>query len=337
MRWPGSTTVTAADVLERVHHAGRLAESGRFAALATYLDGIEDEVRTSPTLAFLRGLAHARLGRHAEGGRWVAAALELALARGDRTVEVRALNALGAIAWEQGAIETATDHFRHALAEAERAGDLATVGRCSVNLGIIANLRGEYERAVGAYTLAMAAFQRAAFAWGLVVAHHNLGITYRDQGDLVRARDMADRAVESAARAGDLALGAQVAAGRAEVRVAAGAPVAARVEAERALGMHERLGDVVGAAEDRRILAAALAALGDAAGAERLLGTAAEAAERHGRPLLAAAARRDLAALLAAAGRRDEAADAAHAARVAFSGLGAAAEVRKLDALLARL
>jgi hypothetical protein len=53
--------------------------------------------------------------------------------------------------------------------------------------------------------------------------------------------------------------------------------------------------------------------------------------------LLAAAARRDLAALLETAGRRDEAADAAHAARVAFSGLGAAAEVRKLDALLARL
>jgi tetratricopeptide (TPR) repeat protein len=114
--------VTAADVLERVHHAGRLAEGGRFAALAAYLDGLEDEVRTSPTLAFLRGLAYARLGRHAEGERWVAAALELALARGDRTVEVRARNALGAIAWEQGAIEAATRHFRHALAEAERPG-----------------------------------------------------------------------------------------------------------------------------------------------------------------------------------------------------------------------
>jgi tetratricopeptide (TPR) repeat protein len=180
----------------------------------------------------------------------------------------------------------------------------------------------------------MAAFQRAGFAWGLVVAYHNLGITYRDQGDLDRARDMADRAVEGAARVGDLALCAQAAAGRAEIRVAARAPVAARVEAERALAC-ERLGDVVGAAEDRRILAAALAALGDAAGAERLLGTAVEEAERHGRPLLAAAARRDLGALLEAAGRRTG--PMRYAARAAFSGLGAAAEVRKLDALLARL
>lgn len=325
-------------MLERVHTAQRLAEGGRFAALVDMLAGeAERALGGSPTLAWLYGLGLARLGRHDAGQRWVATALALARARGDRTVEVRALNVLGGIALEQGAVAQADAHFRVALAEAERAGDHATMGRCSTNLGIIANLRGDFETAIGAYTLAIAAFQRAALPWGVVVAHHNLGIAYREQGLLDRARDEADQAVEGAARTRDRSLAAQVTAGRAEIRLAAGDAAGARLEVTRALHAHEILDDVVGAAEDRRILANTEAALGRAKDAERLLHRVAEEAREHGRPLLAATARRDLAGLLRGLSRLEEARDQARAARVAFSALGAAAEVRRLDAVIAGL
>src|SRR2546426_7943778 len=77
----------------------------------------------------------------------------------DRPLEVRALNVCGAIALEGGGINEATYFFTRAQEEAMRDNDMATVGRCANNLGIIANMQGDYVRAVGAYTRAMAAYR----------------------------------------------------------------------------------------------------------------------------------------------------------------------------------
>src|SRR5205814_3253341 len=62
------------------------------------------------------------------------------------------LNVCGAVALERGGINEATLFFTRAQEEAMQDNDMASVGRCANNLGIIANLQGDYGRAVGAYT-----------------------------------------------------------------------------------------------------------------------------------------------------------------------------------------
>jgi tetratricopeptide (TPR) repeat protein len=253
-------------------------------------------------------------------------------------LEARALNLSGAVAFDMGRIDEAARYFTQALAEAEQEDDPATVGRCSNNLGIIASLRGDHGRAVGSYTMALAAFRQAGLHAGAAETLHNLAIAYRDQGNLEGALQTADQAVHEASEAGDLRLVALTQGGRAEIRLLAGDAAVAQREAEHAVATHREVGDIVGEAEDLRVLGCALAALGNEGEADRTLRLVIDRAEAFGRPLLAARAERDLARLfLTRVGREEEASDLARRARARFIRLGADAEVRSLDQLTATL
>ncbi len=320
--------------LEDLSKVRNLAATGQYAAVVDYLsDRPATELRKSPTLALLLGTAQARLGRHREGTRWIELALNRSRDWGDRSIEARSLNARGAIALVTGNVAEAAEYFTQALAAAKQQGDHATVGRCSNNLGIVNNLRGQYARAIGSYTMAIAAFQQAGLRRGIAETRPNLAITYRDQGELQRALDEADRAVDEAERAADPTLLAQVLAGRAEIRLLSGEPVLAQHELQRALETHRELGNDVEEAQDLRVFANTLAALGDTEEAERMLRDVIERAHKLDRPLLAADATRDLAHLLRRSGRSHDARERAQAARALFSRLGAEAEIRKLDAV----
>src|SRR5260370_26075267 len=87
----------------------------------------------------------------------------------------------------------------------------------------------------------MAAYQAARYDRGIVESQHNLGITYREQGQLDLALGAADAAVQQAERLGDRALKAQALAGRAEIRTARGEPQLAIREAARAVAVPRHL------------------------------------------------------------------------------------------------
>src|SRR5204862_6340213 len=144
----------------------------------------EDAVGQSPRLALLCGIGHARLGRLEGGHQWAQSALSRARVVGDRMLELRALNVCGAIALERGGISDATDFFTRAQDEAMQENDMATLGRCANNLGIIANMEGDYGQAVGAFTRAIAAYQKVHYDRGVAESQQNLGIAYREQGRL---------------------------------------------------------------------------------------------------------------------------------------------------------
>jgi tetratricopeptide (TPR) repeat protein len=318
----------------RLTEAQRLSEAGRYQALLDYLEPQPKVVlKNSPTLALLCGSANARLGRDAEATRWVDVALERAKEQGDRAVEARALNLRGAIALEAGRVQEAANHFMHALDAAKRQNDHATMGRCSNNLGIIADQQGEYGRAVSWYRLALAAYQQAGLDRGITETHHNLAMTYLAEGNYKQALAEADHAVREAHKMGDLALWALALSGRAEIRVLDGDEAFARREVEQALAQHRAIGDVVGEAQDLRILAMALAAGGETEDADKMLRDVLGEAEKLGRPHLAATAGRELALLLQRLSRLEEAREIARAARERFEQLGAEAEARKLKDL----
>jgi tetratricopeptide (TPR) repeat protein len=327
--------MNAHESLRTFQRAHNLAATGQHAGVVELLSGQPtEEVESSPSLALILGIAQARLGRDEEAHHWVALALQRSRERGDRAAETRALNVSGAIALESGRVNEAAACFSRALAEAEREGDHATVGRCSNNLGIIANMRGDYGRAVGSYMVALAAFQRADLRSGVAEALHNLAITYRDQGDLAKAKETADRALEVAAASGDLRLSALARGGGAEIRLLAGEPTVAERAIERVMETQRRVGNVVGEAQDLRVLAGCLAAQGNVEAAKATLLDVLERAEILGRPLLAAQAERDLAHVAHRSGRLDEARDLALSARARFLALGAVAEASKLSELL---
>ncbi len=165
---------------------------------------------------------------------------------------------------------------------------------------------------------------------------HNLAITYRDQGELAKALETANAAVEEAEAAGNLRLAAATRGGRAEIRLLLGEVAVAHREIRRVLEAERELGDVVDEAEDLRVLAGILAAMDETEEAERILTDVVQRAVDHGRPLLAAQAERDLARLLCRSGRADESRELARKARVRFKQLGAEAEVKKLDEFLAK-
>jgi len=248
---------------------------------------------------------------------------------------VRALNVSGAIALERGGIGEATYFFTRAQERAMQDNDMATVGRCANNLGIIANMQGDYNRAVGAYTRAITAYEQASYNRGVVESQHNLGIAYREQGQLDRALRAADAALREAERLGDRALQAQALAGLAEIRVARGEPESAIRDAKRALAAHRELKDAVLETEDLRILGVALGVAGKAPEAEAMLRQVIDRATEQQRPLLVASAQRDLAHLLALLGDVAAAKQMALAARATFERLRAKVETEKLDALLA--
>src|SRR5213078_21541 len=308
--------------LAPLHVAQELADAGRYVELLTYLGArSQEELEQSPMLTLLCGIAHSRLGRLDLGQQWAMVA------------QLRALNVSGAVALERGGIAEASYFFTRAQEQAMQDNDMATVGRCANNLGIIATMQGDYPRAIGAYTRAIAAYERAHYHRGIAESRHNLGITYREQGQLDHALQAADAAVRDAEWLDDRGFKAQALAGRAEIRLVQDEPELAVREAEEALAIHREVNDAVRETEDLRILAGALSLAGKTRDAEDRLRAVIARAMEHDRPLLVATAQRDLASVLYRTGDRTAAMAMARAARATFDRLGAKAEAAKLDAL----
>ena len=317
-----------------VDQVQQLAAAGRHTEVIAFL-GARDasEIEESPNLALLYGTAHARVGRHAEGLRWLDMALDQARRRQEQAVEGRALNARGAVALVSGRLDEAADYCTRALMVASRDGDVGTAGRCSTNLGIISHLRGRHAEAIASWEIALAAYDRAGLRPGVAQCHHNLGLTYRDQGALDRALTEADWAVTEAEASGDQTLWALALRGRAEIRLAQGEVGLARRALDEIRAIRSRVPDAADEAEDQRALALVLAAEGELVAAEHALRDVMVRAEGYRRPQLLAEATRDLAIVLRRGGRNAEAQAAARAAQAIFVRLGAEAEIRNLASL----
>jgi tetratricopeptide (TPR) repeat protein len=314
-----------------IDQAQQLAAAGRHTEVIAYLGAREaSELEESPDLALLYGTAHARIGRHDEGRRWLEVALDQARKRNEQAIEGRALNARGAVALVGGRIDEAADYCTRALMVASRDGDVATAGRCSNNLGIISHLRGRHAEAIASWEIARAAFDRAGWRQGVAQCHHNLGITYREQGAFERALMEADQAVTEAQASGDHTLWALALRGRAEIRVERCELRLARGDLDQVREIRSRVPDPADEAEDLRTAAAVLAAEGEVVAAELALRDVITRADGHRRPQLLAEATRDLAMVLRRIGRRAEAQAAARTAQAIFRRLGAEAEIRNL-------
>src|SRR5687768_7982805 len=142
----------------------------------------EASLMAEPELGFLFALASRVVGQTQRALETASAVEKLAQLRGDRRLRAEAANLVGIAHFEAGRLAEAEECWGGLLASAADWGDEESSTRASNNLGVLANVRGQRDRALLHYERALASYQRLGNVRGLAETHHNLGISYRDLG-----------------------------------------------------------------------------------------------------------------------------------------------------------
>jgi eukaryotic-like serine/threonine-protein kinase len=254
---------------------------------------------------------------------------DLALEIGAHDLAADACNALAGFAMERGDLDEALDKYAYAL---RLAGDNKTlVAKMEQNLGIIANIRGDWSKALQHYHWSLAAYQASADERGCAIAHHNLGMVHADRKQWMEA-DRHYRTSEALAEsAGDRHLRGLVALNRAEVRLAIDDLMGARAEAEQALRVFRELDASRDRSGAHRLLGMVFRRLGRPALAESHLRSALELAVAASCPLSQADASKELAQLYRSQGRHGDALTQLKRARALYEKLQAVSDLSEVD------
>jgi tetratricopeptide (TPR) repeat protein len=260
-----------------------------------------------------------------------AAAVEI----GSSRLEAEALNVLGGLDLEAGALDAACAAFLRAL---DRAGtDHSLWARIEQNLGIVANVRGDRPLARWHYLRSLGAYRRAQDRRGCAIALHNLGMLSADRARWRKAERQFERARALAREVGDSHLEALTFLNEAEVKLTLGQPDVAETRAQESLRIFEELGSTLDLADAWKTLGLTSRRLGRSGVAEARLRTAIELAASTSNALTQAEATLALAEVQLDGGRRREAVASLGAALRLFTVLGARVEVGRTLERLHRL
>ena len=321
------------DRAEQLLGEGRLHDLGCRAAQAMECYAAVIELSTD---ARLRAEALRRLGvlHHLRAEPEVARELcerscDVAAEAGAADLAADAFNALGGFALERGDLTEAAENYHHALELG--AESISLVAKIEQNLGIVANIQGEWAEALAHYSRSLAAYEAGADNRGCAYAHHNLGMIHADQKQWSDADRHYQTSQALAAAAGDRHLGGIALMNRAEVRLAQGDLEGARAGAEQALAIFNEVDARRHRAGAHRLLGMVFRQRGQLALAESHLRSALEIAAGACCPLIEADAAKELAALYQAERRRGDALSCLMLARELYTQLKAAADLVDVD------
>ena len=310
------------------------ASRGRWSSARDHLEPLQASLGTRPDAQVLYGEALLRTGRPAEAADWLSRALP-SVARDDDRVRLRRSHLLaGAAGFQLGALDEASVHFDRAVELALADGDDLVAAQATNNLGAIADIRGERLGALSRYRAAVPAYQRLGHVLGLAETFHNMAITYREQGDLVKAEELELDAVRYAQSIGDARLAALAHLERAVIRLRLGDNAFAAAIAEQARGEFARLELGAHEADALRVHGLARLDAGDAASALNDLDAAVHLVDRSPSLYIEAECYRDRARVLLALERRENARADASRALEYFERLRAPREADETRALL---
>jgi tetratricopeptide (TPR) repeat protein len=315
----------------------QLGEDRRWGDIRDRAESLDDSTLTAdPKVAYL--VAEALFF----GGQ-MDRALHLALAaeaefrtRHDPMGLLPALNLAGAVQFELGDLEGAEERFSDLLELAREAGNDEMSGRATNNLGAIASLRGDHDRALSLFRLSIPVYQKVGFLAGLAQTEHNLGIVNRDLGDWREAEHHYRSAQRRARQLGDNRLTTMARAGRAEIAFLRGDRTFAGVEAQHSLETYVELGDELGRADALKLLGSIAAAASDHDGAARYFEEALKLARQHANPLLEAEILEEWAELHTIAKRSALARADLEAAAATYRRLGAMGRQKAVEEKLER-
>lgn len=255
----------------------------------------------------------------------------------DRGLFRRAVNMMGVASFAVGELEEANAALHTALDLASEDDDPLVMAQATNNLGAIANLQGRHEDALWHYRLAIPSLQRSGQRQRLANVYHNLGITFRDTGDLDEADEHERRAIEYATESAVPRLAAMGRIGRAEIALLRGDAPLAETTARLAVEELQSLGDLLNEGDAHRVAGAAYAAQQRNDEALTSFSRALQIARINGYALNEAEALRDRVSVHIQRGERKLAVEDARASIAIFEKLGATTEVESLRSRLEEL
>lgn len=260
---------------------------------------------------------------------------DVASALGDHVLAAEALNALASVDLQHGHWDDARAQLRRALTLGAESEELR--GNIEQNFGIMANIEGDFQAALGHYQRSLDAFRAASSDRGCAVAYHNLGMLSADRQSWDDADDYFRATLQFAESTGDLELRGHVLLNRTEVYIARGQYEDARRSAEEALRIFDQLGSRNHKSNAYTLLGIIYRETGYAILAEARLETAVELATDSGVDLAQAEACRELAVLYQGLGRNQDALKLLNKAHRLFGRLNARRDLVETASKLQRL
>ncbi len=254
---------------------------------------------------------------------------------GDLRLAAEALNALGSFELETGSLDLARETYQNALELAHGSDKISAA--IEQNLGVIANIRGDYADALVHYERALEAAQRTGDTRGTAIAFHNLGMINADRQRWDEADALFRQSHQLAQRSDDVHLGALCLLNHAEVHVARQRYEEAKRCAEAALATFEELHAQLDKADAYKVLGVIYREIGRPGLAESRLRTAIELAVATGGVLSEAEATRELALLYQGMNRNQEALRLLNASHHQFRRLDARADLVDVSGKMNRL
>ena len=299
---PAGDLLIEARALERaVCMTGAVAS---YEAAIAAADAAGEPAILSEALRRLAIIRHRR-GESAEARDLCLRSHAVACEAGADLLAAQALNALGGIGLETDAVADARKHFLRALELGGENGELRA--RVEQNLGILANIQGDFDEALTRYGHSLEAYRAANDEHGCAIAYHNLGMTSLDR----RRYDEADRyfrqSLEIARRSGDAYLEGLCLVNHAKVYVAQERYEEALNNGEAALAVFDKIGVGSAKADAYRVLGTVYRETSRLELAESRLRSAIDLSVSAGSALNEAEAARELALLYQATGRNQDA------------------------------
>lgn len=276
-----------------------------------------------------------RQGRNDEAEELALLGEEVSRALGLAQAEARALNVRAMIRYSRRDLEGAATLYAQALEQARRVRDDELVGLVCLNLGVIANIRGDLLEARALYLESIAASLRSGDRVTAIGSYANLGAVCSDLRDWLESELYFDHAIEVAEALGYRAYLARLLAARAE-------PLIHMEEFGRARASLDEAGCMLGELDDpelavgvRRFRGMLARMEDDHAAADEHLRVALAQAEQGGFELEEAEVLAEMSRLCRAGRRPAEGRATAEGARQRFRALGARREVEEMERLLA--
>jgi diguanylate cyclase (GGDEF)-like protein/putative nucleotidyltransferase with HDIG domain len=255
------------------------------------------------------------------------AALALAELWGNNLAAGHALNIQAVIAWQHGDTDEAERLWLLSRQRALQAGDARLAGMTAVNLGVLANLRGDYPAAEQHYRSAITNHRSQGLEHEAAQALTNLGLLYMHQERWSEAEATFQEGIQICERTGDTVLRTQLEINLADLWLTRGEHARAQALVQVALHRAGQSGDAPSIGKATRILGAIASDLGSHEEAERHFARAQEVATARGDVLQQAEIARDRATLARRMGRNRDVLQQLNRARALFTQLRARPEL----------
>ena len=331
---PYATLVSEAQSAER---QGRRDEARTLYEAA--LRRLHEAPRPADASSLLRWIART----HQEAGDAEAAldCLEAAIAVGEAHGDVgavgHAVNLQAIVHHQQGLLDEAERLYHQARDRALRSGEARLAAMTAQNLGVIANIRGDFDTALRHYEASLADYRTQGLPQDVCVALNNLGMLYTHLEQWARAETAYTEALQIAGVLGNVSMRIMIEVNVAESLVAQREFTRAREVCDRAMALSRDADDDRAHGELQKVYGIIARETGDHPAAEAALTIAQQIAERRQDLLLLAECTKEKAELHQRQGRNRDTLQCLNRSHRIFAQLRARRELADVDCRMTRL